>query len=91
MVRCADNSLYTGIARDVIRRIDEHNNSNQLGSKYIRARRPVTLVYEETLDSRSDATRREMEIKQLKKHEKELLVGRSWENYKQFLTFISSQ
>lgn len=91
MVRCADNSLYTGIARDVIRRIDEHNNSNQLGSKYTRARRPVTLIYEETLDSRSDATRREMEIKQLKKHEKELLVGRSWKNYEQFLAFISLQ
>jgi len=77
MVRCADHSLYTGIARDVIRRIDEHNNNNQLGSKYTRARRPVTLVYEEALASRSDASRREVEIKQLKKHEKELLVSRS--------------
>ena len=77
MVRCADRSLYTGIARDVIRRIDEHNNNNQLGSKYTRARRPVTLVYEEVLESRSDASRREVEIKQLNKHEKELLVRRS--------------
>lgn len=77
IVRCADKSLYTGICKDIGRRIDEHNNSDQLGAKYTRRRRPVSLVYQEACESRSVATKREMAIKQLNKLQKEsLLVGR---------------
>jgi len=76
MVRCADNSLYTGIAKDVERRVDEHNTNNRLAAKYTRARRPVTLVYSEQLDSKSDAAKREAAIKQLSKAEKEQLLVR---------------
>ena len=75
MVRCADNSLYTGIATDVERRVDEHNNNNRLAAKYTRARRPVALVYQEQLASKSDAARREAAIKQLGKEEKERLIN----------------
>ena len=74
MVRCADDSLYTGITRDVEKRVDEHNCSDQLGAKYTRFRRPVKLVYQETLPSRSAATRREIEIKGLSRQEKESLI-----------------
>lgn len=76
IVRCADDSLYTGIARDVGRRVDEHNCSDQLGARYTRFRRPVKLVYQETLYSRSDAARRESDIKGLSKQEKESLIER---------------
>ena len=74
IVRCADNSLYTGIAMDVERRIDEHNNDDRLGAKYTRVRRPVVLVYTENCASRSDAAKREAQIKKLTKSQKEHLI-----------------
>ena len=74
IVRCSDNSLYTGIAMDVERRIDEHNNDNKTGAKYTRARRPVKLVYFEEVASRSEAATRESVIKKLTRPEKEALI-----------------
>ncbi len=62
IVRCADTSLYTGIATELERRIEEHNISDK-GAKYTRTRRPVTLVYSETYPDRSSASKREYEIK----------------------------
>ena len=73
MLRCSDNSLYTGVTKDLDRRVGEHNNS-KLGAKYTRARRPVELVYNELLASRSAAGKRECEIKALTKSEKEKLI-----------------
>jgi predicted GIY-YIG superfamily endonuclease len=75
MVRCRDGSLYTGIARDVERRVAEHNGCDGTGAKYTRARRPVELVYRESLASRSAAAKREHAIKALSKLQKEALVG----------------
>lgn len=75
MVRCADNSLYTGIATDVERRLQEHNNSETLGAKYTRARRPVRLVYQEEVSSRSAASKREYAVRKLVKRDKETLVS----------------
>lgn len=75
ILRCADNSLYTGITTDVERRLQEHNECNKRGASYTRARRPVQLVYHEQVDSRSAAGRREAAIKQLTKQEKEQLIG----------------
>ena len=62
MVMCADNTLYTGIATDLERRIEEHNSSEK-GAKYTRVRRPVTLVYQEEYPDRSAASKREYAIK----------------------------
>ena len=76
IVRCADGSLYTGIAKSLARRIKEHNTGNS-GAKYTRTRRPVALAYSETCDSRSLATKREMAIKRLTKLQKEALVTKS--------------
>ena len=73
MVRCADGSLYTGIALSLDKRIEEHNQGN-IGSKYTRARRPVKLAYSETCDSRSAASKREAAIKGLSKAQKEALI-----------------
>lgn len=61
LVRCADDTLYTGWAVDVTARVKTHNAGR--GAKYTQARRPVTLVYSEASPSRSDAMRREREIK----------------------------
>ena len=67
ILRCADESFYTGLSNDIERRVEEHNTDNRLAAKYTRARRPVQLVYQETYDSRSDASIREAEIKKLKR------------------------
>ena len=62
MVRCADDTLYTGITIQLNRRIEEHNGSVK-GAKYTRIRRPVTLVYSEEHIDRSSASKREYAIK----------------------------
>jgi putative endonuclease len=61
---CADGSLYTGVARDLERRLHEHNHT-AAGARYTRPRRPVRLAYFEGMTSRSAACKREYEIKQL--------------------------
>jgi putative endonuclease len=75
VVRCADGTLYTGIARDVTRRIAEHNAGGRLAANYTRGRRPVTLVYREAAATRSAASRREYAIKQLDRQQKEALIA----------------
>ena len=62
IVKCADETFYTGIVTELERRIEEHNNSDK-GAKYTRARRPVRLVYSEEYPDRSSASKREYEIK----------------------------
>ncbi len=62
MVKCADNTFYTGITTELERRIEEHNGSDK-GAKYTRVRRPVSLVYSEEHPDRSSASKREYEIK----------------------------
>ncbi len=85
-LRCSDDSIYIGIATDVVRRLMEHNGlAANPGARYTRARRPVSLVYQEPAASRGDACRREAEIKRMKKKAKEALVagtvlGRASEN-----------
>ena len=76
MVRCKDGSLYTGVARDVERRVDEHNRDDRLAANYTRARRPVALVYQEPASTRSVAGKREYAIKQLTRRQKEVLIRR---------------
>lgn len=62
ILKCADGTLYTGIATELERRVKEHNDSDK-GAKYTRIRRPVTLVYSEEHTDRSTASKREYEIK----------------------------
>ncbi len=73
MLRCSDNSLYTGITTDIQRRIKEHNGEKSV-TRYTRVRQPVILVYQEYALTRSEATRRELQIKSMTKEEKEELV-----------------
>lgn len=60
---CADDTLYIGVSTDLQRRLDEHNAGAPLGARYTRGRRPVAMVYAESAASRSEALRREREIK----------------------------
>ncbi|MAS82022.1 MAG: endonuclease [Legionellales bacterium] len=74
ILRCSDNSLYTGITRDLRRRLNEHNHNNKLAAAYTRTRRPVSVVYQEAYLDRSSASIREAIIKKMAKQEKEQLV-----------------
>ncbi len=73
MVRCKDDSLYTGVTTDLTRRTKEHNSINK-GAKYTRNKQPVTLVFHIEKQDRSDACKYEYEIKQLTKKQKEALI-----------------
>lgn len=68
IVKCSDNTLYTGITTDVERRIKEHNT--KLGAAYTKSREPVKLVYKEECAARSDALKREFKIKSWERSEK---------------------
>lgn len=88
LIRCSDNSLYTGITTDVARRLSEHMSMSGLaaskqiksaskqgkGAKFFRSRQPLALVFEAKVCSRSEALKLEYRIKQLSKPEKEALV-----------------
>ncbi len=75
ILRCADDTLYTGVSTDVARRLDEHNAGAPLGARYTRVRRPVTLAYQERVANRSEAQRRELEIKLLNRAAKLALIA----------------
>jgi putative endonuclease len=74
IVRCADDTYYTGISRDVARRIVEHESSPR-GAKYLKGRGPLMLVFSETVGDRSAATRVEYRVKQLHRSGKEALIN----------------
>ena len=74
ILRCADGTLYTGIAKDPHRRCAEHNGDGP-GARYTSGRRPVELVYTEEAADRSAASRREAAIKRLSRREKLGQVG----------------
>jgi putative endonuclease len=73
IVQCSDKSLYVGYTNDVFRRIENHNAGR--GAKYTRSRRPVQLIYSENYRTKSEAMRREWEIKQLTRRQKCKLTG----------------
>jgi len=68
IIRCSDNSLYTGITNNIVRRFNQH--ANQQGAKYFRGRQPQVLVYLETGHCRKSASQREIAIKKLSRAEK---------------------
>lgn len=72
ILRCRDDSLYTGITTDVERRLEAHRNGK--GAKYTRGRAPLVLVYQEKCGTHSDALKRELEIKSLSRTEKLSLI-----------------
>jgi predicted GIY-YIG superfamily endonuclease len=72
ILRCSDGTLYTGHARDIARRIREHNSGK--AAKYTSGRLPVKLVYSEVYETRSLAAKREHQIKSWKRARKQSLI-----------------
>ena len=77
ILKCSDNSLYTGWTNDIMHRLKMHNEGK--GAKYTRGRGPVELVYLEEFDTKQEAMSKEAKIKRLTRKEKLLLI----ENYQQ--------
>lgn len=73
IVKCKDGSLYTGYAKDVTQRVAKHNNGQ--GAKYTKIRRPVQLVYQEMFATKSEALKREYEIKAYTRQQKLELIS----------------
>ena len=74
IIEASDASLYTGITTDVERRFNEHLERRK-GARYFNARNPVRVVYREDGHDRSSASKREAEIKQMSRHDKEMLIA----------------
>ena len=72
LLRCADGTLYTGIAIDLTRRVKQHNAGT--ASRYTRSRLPVVLVYQEPQPSRSLALKKELAVKALSRRDKESMI-----------------
>ncbi len=70
ILECADQTLYTGIAADLQRRLRQHNGELSGGPKYTRGRRPVRLLWSQTVATRGEALQREIAIKALSRAEK---------------------
>lgn len=73
IVKCKDETYYTGYASDIEKRIKAHNDGK--GAKYTRGRRPVVKVYHEVFDTKREALQREYAIKKLSRIEKLKLIG----------------
>jgi len=90
ILRCADDSLYTGITNDLPRRLKQHNAGT--ASRFTRSRLPAVLVYQEAQASRSHALKRELAIKALSRQAKESLIlgaGLKGQNYLRLKTVLT--
>lgn len=72
ILECSDKTYYTGWTKDLEKRINTHNNGK--GAKYTRGRCPVKLIYFENFNDKVEAMKREYEIKQMSRKEKEKLI-----------------
>lgn len=72
ILKCSDNTLYTGWTNDINKRLEAHNSGK--GAKYTKGRRPVVLVHLETFEDRGEALRREIAVKKLSRDEKWNLI-----------------
>ncbi len=77
MLRCSDDTFYIGVTTDLERRLREHNESDRLGARYTRSRRPVELVWSETQSGRALALKREYALKRLSRASKLKLLNSS--------------
>ena len=72
IVKCSDETLYTGWTNNLKKRLEAHNSGK--GAKYTKTRRPVELVYFEEYDTKQEAMKREYAIKQLSRQKKLALI-----------------
>ena len=76
VLECAEGTLYTGVARDLERRLLQHNGERSGGPKYTRGRRPVRLLWSDVAADRGEAQQREAAIKKLSRPDKLRLISR---------------
>ena len=74
IIKCSDNTLYTGLTYNIDHRVAVHNSGK--GAAYTRGRRPVKLVYSEKFSKYSEAAQREYAIKKLTRKQKEKLIAK---------------
>lgn len=72
ILRCKDDTLYTGITTDVEKRLEAHRIGR--GAKYTRGRGPLVLVYQEECGSHSEALKREFQVKSLSREQKQCMI-----------------
>ncbi|MCM8857705.1 MAG: GIY-YIG nuclease family protein [Candidatus Thiodiazotropha sp.] len=84
ILRCADQTLYTGIAKDLFRRVAQHNKGT--GAKYTRGRTPVELVFAESMTCHGDALRREYAIKKMSAADKKKIIDQSCQTVENLVT-----
>ncbi|WP_125588670.1 GIY-YIG nuclease family protein [Companilactobacillus jidongensis] len=80
---CADKTFYIGTTNDVSKRVSTHNAGK--GAKYTKARRPVQLLYYENQHNKSDALKREIELKKFSRKKKETFLLSEGINWRDFL------
>lgn len=76
ILKCSDNSFYTGITTSLDRRLDEHNWIKTGWAKYTSSRRPCEILHFEEFENRSLASKREYEIKKMTKSQKEKIINK---------------
>ena len=81
IIECSDGTYYTGWTTDPERRVSQHNKG--VGAKYTSTRRPVKLVYLESQPNRTEAMKRELAIKRMKRDQKGRLIETGKINSKQ--------
>lgn len=74
ILTCADGTFYIGKTTDIDNRLEQHNGSKKGGAKYTHGRRPVKLAYVEEYETHAEAAKREYELKQLTRKQKEHLI-----------------
>ena len=72
ILKCSDNTLYTGWTNNLEKRLKDHNAGN--GAKYTKPRRPVELIYYEEFETKEEAMKREYAIKHLSRAKKQALI-----------------
>ncbi|KKP69535.1 methyltransferase [candidate division CPR3 bacterium GWF2_35_18] len=72
ILKCGDDSLYTGITNDIEKRLTVHREGK--GSKYVRSHLPIKIVYQEKYKTKEEACKREFEIKQMSREKKLTLI-----------------
>jgi len=85
VIRCADDSLYTGVSTDVNRRLSEHRSGK--GAKYLRGKGPMEMVRSHCIGTRSKALKVEREFRKLSKVNKERLL----ENETEWIIYLSDR
>ena len=75
ILRCKDETLYTGITNNLQRRFEEHQSNSPRCAKYLRGRQPLTMIYHTAFDSKSLALKAEIKVKKLTANQKRLLAS----------------